>query len=361
MTTHPSIGLAISGGGFRATAFGLGSLRALHDRGILDNITVVSGVSGGSLAAALWAYGPDRFDEFDQSTVDLLRRGLQLDIALRAFTPHSIVRNGTALFGSLLPGPLARIRSANRTDALRSTLVARALGTTTMEKVTRPGVTTVFTATDLLSTKAVRFSSHASSCSAYGRILEPITVAEAVAASAAFPLLLPAIERRFTFVQDRDGTTTVQRVALTDGGVFDNLGLSVLEPGRSPMYTHHAYNLDYIIACDAATGEPDPANGRFLPTRLARSFSVTHRKSQDGGRGRFHQAVRAGELRGFVHAYLGMPDARLPVPVADLVPHERTRGYGTNFKARSAEDLRAITTRGEQLTRTLLHHYCPEL
>jgi NTE family protein len=173
--------------------------------------------------------------------------------------------------------------------------------------------------------------------------------------------LLPAVERRFTFVRDSDGTTRVQRVSLTDGGVFDNLGLSVLEPGPSPMYTHHAYELDYIVACDAATGEPDPANGRVWPTRLARSFSVTHRKSQDGGRGRLHQAVRTGELRGFVHAYFGMPDARLPVPVADLVPHRRTRSYGTNFKAMSADDLHAIATRGEQLTRSLVQHYCPEL
>jgi predicted acylesterase/phospholipase RssA len=278
-----------------------------------------------------------------------------------AFTPVSLGRNSAAFVGSLLPGRFATTRSANRTDALRASLAANALGTTTMDRVTHHGLTTVFSATDLLTTKAVRFSSHASSCSAYGRILEPITVAEAVAASAAFPALLPAIERRFTFVRDRDGTTTVQRVALTDGGVYDNLGLSVLEPGRSPKYTDHTYQLDYIIACDAATGEPDPANSRYWPTRLARSYSVTHRKSQDGGRGRLHHAVRAGELTGFVHAYLGMPDARLPVPVVDLIPYQRTRSYGTNFRAMGADDLHAITTRGEQLTRTLVQHYCPQL
>lgn len=361
MTARPSIGVAISGGGFRATAFGLGCLRALHDRGILDRVTVISGVSGGSLAGALWAYGPPNFDEFDESTVALLRRGLQLDIALRAFAPLSVVRNAASLAGSVLPGSLARGRSSNRTDALRAALAARAFGSTTMSDVSRAGLTTVFTATDLISTKAVRFSSQNSSCSAYGRILEPVNVADAVAASAAFPALLPAIERRFTFVRDSDGTSIVQRVSLTDGGVFDNLGLSVLEPGRSATYTHHAYELDYIIACDAGTGQPDPANGRLWPARMARSFNVTHRKSQDGGRARLHQAVRAGELRGFVHAYLGMPDARLPQPVADLVSHQRTRSYGTNFRAMQVEDLDAIATRGEQLTRTLVHHYCPEL
>jgi len=361
MTTRPQIGLAISGGGFRATAFGLGCLRALHDRGILRNVTVLSGISGGSLAAAMWAYGPQRFDEFDQSTVELLQRGLQRDIVLRTFAPASVVQNSAAFIGSLLPGRFATLRSANRTDALRATLVARALGSKLMNDVTHPALTTVLSATDLITTRAVRFSSHGSSCSAHGRIVEPVTVAEAVAASAAFPALLPAIERRYTFTQDRDGTTTIQRVALTDGGVYDNLGLSVLEPGRSPRYTGHVYDLDYVIACDAATGAPNPANGRYLPMRLARSYATTHRKSQDGGRNRLHHAVRTGELRGFIHAYLGMPDDRLPLPVADLVPHQRTRNYGTNFKPMSDDDLHAIATRGEQLTRGLISYYCPEL
>lgn len=38
---RPRVGLAFSGGGFRATAFGLGALRALHDRGVLPDVRVV--------------------------------------------------------------------------------------------------------------------------------------------------------------------------------------------------------------------------------------------------------------------------------------------------------------------------------
>ncbi|SRR6266545_30071 len=363
MSTAPRVGLAISGGGFRATAFGLGCLRALHDRGVLDHVTVVSGISGGSLAAALWAYGPARFDEFDAFTVDLLRRGLQLELAARAFTPAAVGRNLTALTRSLLPGPLGGRRTANRTDALRDTLAARVFGTKLVGDVTHPGLATVISATDLITTNAVRFGSQVSSCSAHGRITEPIPVAEAVAASAAFPILLPALERTFTFARTRDGVTTTARrpVSLTDGGVYDNLGLTVLEPARSPAYTDHVYDVDYVIACDAGAGAPNPANVRFLPTRLHRAFTITYRKTQDAGRNRLHEAARTGQLRGFVHAYLGMPDHRLPVPVADLVPCERVRTYGTNFKAMKPDDLHAITTRGEQLTRTLVAHYCPQL
>jgi NTE family protein len=106
-----------------------------------------------------------------------------------------------------------------------------------------------------------------------------------------------------TFSNGRHDTSSVPRVSVTDGGVYDNLGPE--RPGARAITDVHAsrLSLDYIIACDAATREPDPANGGMMFTRLARSFSVTHRKNQDGGRNRLHDAARSGELRGFIHAY----------------------------------------------------------
>ena len=86
-----------------------------------------------------------------------------------------------------------------------------------------------------------------------------------------------------------------------------------------------------------------------------------HRRAQDAARGRLHEAAAAGLIDGFVHAYLGMADERLPVPVADLIPGEAVRSYPTNFRAMAQDDIDAISLRGEQLTRTLLSHYCPEL
>jgi NTE family protein len=44
-----SIGLALSGGGFRATLFHLGAIRRLHALGILQKLTTISSVSGGSI------------------------------------------------------------------------------------------------------------------------------------------------------------------------------------------------------------------------------------------------------------------------------------------------------------------------
>ena len=106
---------------------------------------------------------------------------------------------------------------------------------------------------------------------------------------------------------------------LTDGGIYDNLGLSVLEPGRSAAHTAHAYAVNYIIACDAGRGRLPLASGHFAGARLWRSFDVVHRRAQDASLGVLHEAAAAGLIDGFRHAHLGMPDARLPIPVFDLV------------------------------------------
>src|SRR6266536_3486655 len=222
------IGLALSGGGSRAAAFHLGCLRALHDRDLLRRVRVVSGISGGSLLAALWAYGPADFAEFDKAATLLLRRGLQLAIMRRAIRPSAVIRNLSAAASALTPGLPGRCRPvaarrANRTDGLASALADLAFGTATMPDVTHQGMDTVLTAADLRTGNAVRFGSALSSCSRFGTIIEPVPVATAVAASAAFPLLLPAIERSFTF--ERNGQARHESVMLSDGGIYDNLGL----------------------------------------------------------------------------------------------------------------------------------------
>jgi NTE family protein len=364
MTRPPSIGLALSGGGSRAAAFHLGCLRALHDRDLLRRVRVVSGVSGGALLAAMWAYGSEDFDEFDASVVRLLRHGLHRAILRRVVRPSSIGRNLLAVSAAtarLLPGvpKPAAIRGANRTDALADALSEMVFSDREMTEVTHSGLEVVLTATDLHTTNAVRFGSTRSSCSRYGSIVEPIPVAQAVAASAAYPLFLPAIERNYTF--ERNGRHHRRPVLLTDGGVYDNLGLSVLEPGRSADFTEHVYSVPYIVSCDAGRGRLVAQSPHFWIPRVKRAFEVVHRRAQDAGRARLHEWKAAGSIRGFVLAYLGMADNRFPVSVPDLISRQSVAEYGTNFSAMSASDLDAITGRGEQLVRALLPYYCSEL
>jgi len=48
------IGLALSGGGFRASLFHLGVIRRLEELGIMEDVSIVSAVSGGSIVAAFY-------------------------------------------------------------------------------------------------------------------------------------------------------------------------------------------------------------------------------------------------------------------------------------------------------------------
>ena len=51
-----TVGLALSGGGFRSTLFGLGSLWRHNEAGFLGRLDRISSVSGGSILAGLLAH-----------------------------------------------------------------------------------------------------------------------------------------------------------------------------------------------------------------------------------------------------------------------------------------------------------------
>src|SRR6476660_3639403 len=80
------IGLALSGGGFRATLYHLGLVRFLRDAGLLSQVTHITSVSGGSIMAAHLALNWDRYNgspkEFDQAAAHLLAF-VQLDVRNR--------------------------------------------------------------------------------------------------------------------------------------------------------------------------------------------------------------------------------------------------------------------------------------
>jgi predicted acylesterase/phospholipase RssA len=80
------IGLALSGGGFRATLYHLGLARFLRDAGILSSVTDITAVSGGSIFAAHLALNWGRYtgsaSEFDAAAAELLAF-IRLDVRNR--------------------------------------------------------------------------------------------------------------------------------------------------------------------------------------------------------------------------------------------------------------------------------------
>jgi NTE family protein len=66
------LGLALSGGGYRAAAFHLGVLKKLNQLKLLDKIDVISTISGGSIAGTYYLLNKDNFESFENSfTINL--------------------------------------------------------------------------------------------------------------------------------------------------------------------------------------------------------------------------------------------------------------------------------------------------
>ena len=61
-----NLGLALSGGGFRATLFHLGVVRFLRDAGALRDVTDIASVSGGSILAAHLVLNWDQYNGDEQ-------------------------------------------------------------------------------------------------------------------------------------------------------------------------------------------------------------------------------------------------------------------------------------------------------
>src|SRR5438132_4987206 len=70
------LGLALSGGGFRASLYHLGLIRFLRDAGILPKVTHITSVSGGSILAAHLVLNWDRYNgspnDFDAAASEVL-------------------------------------------------------------------------------------------------------------------------------------------------------------------------------------------------------------------------------------------------------------------------------------------------
>jgi NTE family protein len=350
----------------------------------------MSMVSGGSVLGALYAYRDhESFEMFDREVVSLLRSGLQWRIVraaiLTAELPKilgtfavngllsltSVAAHGIVGFTGKLWGWSPRhahewLRAAEEripiwgsfTTAFEKLLDRQFFRGVRLRDVKIRNLEIVFNTCDLRTGTAFRFGSEKGGGWRYGEIEDGNTlpVSKAVAASSAFPALLPPLRESFRF--KRGGVSEERTVVLTDGGVYDNLGVAVLEPGRSTEFTVNNYSATHIICLNAGAGQfPIGGTTFWLGSRLKKSFDAVYRKAQDAAYQRLHAHVASGALKGFALVYLGQNDQALPVLPPDLVRREAVRDYPTDYAAMSDGDIELITRRGERLTRLLVSHY----
>ncbi|MDQ3758364.1 MAG: patatin-like phospholipase family protein [Actinomycetota bacterium] len=303
------IALCLSGGGYRAALFHLGALRRLDELKILSRVDAISTVSGGSILAALlldslrpWPQEGakvDSFDAFAERVRDLTRKNIRTLWILKKLLPWN-------LFASAIGVRTLAGRYAKEIDdrPLRA-----------MPK--RPDF--IFCATDM--SFGVNWVHERRRIGDYqaGYLSPPPdnwTLSRAVAASSCFPPVFSplAIELDPEDLEggeareraDRD--VLINRLRLSDGGVYDNMGLE-------PVFDPEASEPPILLVSDGgATFDFKPDRG--FPSRLGRYLSVQSNQSGSLRKRWLIDAFKQGRMTG---AYWGLGST--------LSSYERTDGY----------------------------------
>jgi NTE family protein len=253
--------LCLSGGGYRAMLFHLGALWRLYEVGILGQMKRISSVSGGSITAAVLGFKWHRLS-FDPAK---LRSDFIVNVVspIRALAGETIDADAIIL-GAVLPGRISeRIATAYDRHLFH--------GATLQDLPDEPRF--VLNATNIQSGALWRFMKPYMRDYRVGEVKKPmIPLAQAVGASSAFPPALSPVEMRvdpksFTAQsgEDLQREPFTSRVFLSDGGVYDNLGLETawkrydtilvsdgggkIDPEEEPKsdWARHAYRVLNLI------------------------------------------------------------------------------------------------------------------
>jgi NTE family protein len=218
--TRAGVGLCLSGGGYRAMLFHVGSLRRLNELGWLPRLNFISSVSGGSIAAARLA-----------AQWDSLVPGDSADFVAKMENPLRALANTRVDVRSVFGGLMRPATTVN--DRVATLLDEKLLmGLTLADLPDEPRF--IFCATNLQTGSLMRFSKRYARDYQMARIQNPVfALARVVAASAAFPpFLSPArlVVAPEAWDEIEPSPDTVEawpphELVLSDGGVYDNLGL----------------------------------------------------------------------------------------------------------------------------------------
>ena len=291
------IGLALSGGGFRAAAFHAGVLRRLAKAGLLGSVKQISTVSGGSLilSAIISRFGWPTDNAFEAIVFPELRELLSsLDLfSLRLLNMRSSVGfDRKIIFG--------------RANVLAQLLEQRwKVRGSLADLPDHP--TWWINATCLETAKSWRFSKREMGDGKFGRHYNPkIKIATAAAASAAIPYLIGALRiglpRDGWHRTDPATHAPMERrdplypsIRLWDGGVYENLGLEALFKPEGRLI-----GCDFLVCSDASRSirdGPSPSPVRNFLGDLAGPRLFDGRKRTTRSRV-FVKAIERGEVRG---------------------------------------------------------------
>jgi NTE family protein len=295
--------LCLSGGGYRAMLFHAGVLRRLNDAAMLRRLDRISSVSGGSITAGVLGLAWDRLDFDEHGRARAFAECVEEPV--RALSRQGIDLR-SVVTGALTPGPIAgRVAAAYRRHLFGKAKLA--------DLPERPRF--IINATNMGSGSLVRFQRDYLADWRVGRVLQPdVELAVAVACSSAFPPFLSPyrLDLKGARWQTDPGNTLTGRehreaLVLSDGGVYDNLGLET------------AWKRCRTVLVSDAGGqlEPEAAPKRDWVRHTARVLLVIDAQVRALRKRQVIDGFRRGDRDG---AYLGIRSDIADYGLADPLP-----------------------------------------
>lgn len=253
------IGLALSGGGYRAAAYHIGTMRALHKLGILDKIDVISSVSGGSITSAYYVLNKHKgYEEFEKEFIGKLKHNVLwcaiielllvvgIVFALVWLTPFSYW--WLTLVGCVLLLLLFWYYALPVSVFIECAYSKLFFKNAKLGDLARFPVLAI-NSTDLSTGNQFTFSQDRMTCYPYKDSLEfnakNFPLAKAVMASSCIPQIFSPIRISKKYLSGE----SEKKPLLVDGGLYDNQGAHRFESSDS----HFA--VDYAIVSDAGNSE----------------------------------------------------------------------------------------------------------
>lgn len=227
--------LALSGGGFRATIFHLGVLRFLRDYGLLGNVKAVASVSGGSITAAHLVLN---WLNYHASLESYLQQESQIQNFTQFGLRNRLLRRDPIYFLASFLRLSGHYNITQRlADYYKEKLFPGGVSLSTLAGFKKNGAPTLYMMTSSLTkpTHASYFHQAdfvlqdlANPVPTSGVNVGTLSLGDAVAASSAFPIMFPALELSANTLGVPLTYFANNPQYLTDGGVFENLGLTIL-------------------------------------------------------------------------------------------------------------------------------------
>jgi NTE family protein len=305
----PGIALCLSGGGYRAMVFHLGVLWRLNELGYLAKLDRISSVSGGSITAGTLGLKWTAL-QFEGGVAQ--RLVAEVIDPIRKFALETI-DVGSVLSGIFLPGTI----SEKVAKAYRKNL----FGNATLQDLPDDPPRFVINATNVQTGVLWRFSKPYMRDYKVGEVKRPtVPLATVVAASSAFPpVLSPArLDLDPTSFSPPSGEPYhalpyTKEVYLSDGGVYDNLGLETAWK-----------RYDTILVSDAGMAmAADPHPGKDWARHSRRMFDVIDNQVRALRKRQLIASYRSGMRKG---AFWSVRSNIADYGVGDVLscPHERT-------------------------------------